>query len=68
MENNVDVVQHSAELRDGARALVQRARRGPAHLLLDHERGAAHDRARAGARPHRLGMEELGNAPDGAGG
>ena len=66
MEHNVEVVKHSAELRDGARALSARAV-DLAHLLLDHEH-APHTMERGGRKAHRLVMEELGNGPDGAGG
>ena len=47
MERNIEVVKHSRELRDGARALVNRAV-DMAQLLLDHEE-APH---RGGGRQH----------------
>jgi nitrite reductase/ring-hydroxylating ferredoxin subunit/multimeric flavodoxin WrbA len=51
MEENVEVVKHSEELREGARALVTRAV-DTAHLLLDHE-STPHS-ARGGRKAHRL--------------
>jgi hypothetical protein len=59
MEQNVEVVKHSEELREGARALVTRAV-DTAHLLLDHE-GAPHTTARGGRKAHRLALDELGD-------
>lgn len=58
MERNVEVVKHSKELREGARALVTRAV-DYAHLLLDHE-DAPHTMERGGRKAHRLVLEELG--------
>jgi multimeric flavodoxin WrbA/nitrite reductase/ring-hydroxylating ferredoxin subunit len=58
MEQNVEVVKHSKELRDGARALATRAI-DQAHLLLDHEE-APHVMERGGRKAHRLVLEELG--------
>jgi multimeric flavodoxin WrbA/nitrite reductase/ring-hydroxylating ferredoxin subunit len=63
MEQNVEIVKHSAELRDGARALAARSV-DMAHLLLDHEH-AAHTTERGGRKAHRLVLEELAD-PDGA--
>ncbi len=67
MENNVEIVKHSKELRDGARALMARAV-DHAQLLLDHD-GASHTMERGGRKAHRLVLEELGEdagpvAPD----
>jgi multimeric flavodoxin WrbA/nitrite reductase/ring-hydroxylating ferredoxin subunit len=59
MEQNVEVVKHSEELREGARALVTRAV-DTAYLLLDHE-GAPHTTARGGRKAHRLALDELGD-------
>jgi hypothetical protein len=59
MEQNVEVVKHSEELREGARALVTRAV-DTAHLLLHHE-GAPHTTARGGRKAHRLALDELGD-------
>jgi hypothetical protein len=61
MEQNVEVVKHSEELREGARALVARAV-DTAHLLLDHER-APHSMSRGGRKAHRLVLDELGDDP-----
>ncbi|MEP6619800.1 MAG: Rieske 2Fe-2S domain-containing protein [bacterium] len=58
MESNIDVVMHSAELRDGARALAARAV-DHAQVLLEHEE-APHTMERGGRKAHRLVMEELG--------
>jgi multimeric flavodoxin WrbA/nitrite reductase/ring-hydroxylating ferredoxin subunit len=58
MERNVEVVKHSKELRDGARALAARSV-DMAHLLLDHEH-AAHTTERGGRKAHHLVLEELG--------
>ena len=58
MERNVEVVQQSSELRDGARSLAARAI-DHAHLLLDHET-APHSTERGGRKAHRLVLEELG--------
>jgi hypothetical protein len=55
MEHNIDYVMHSEELRDGARALVDRAV-DTAQLLLDHEE-AAHTISRGGRKAHHLAME-----------
>jgi multimeric flavodoxin WrbA len=57
MEQNVEIVKHSKELREGARALVTRAI-DMAHLLLDHER-APHTTERGGRKAHRLVLEEV---------
>ena len=64
MEKNVDVVKHSRELRDGARALAARSV-DMAHLLLDHER-APHATERGGRKAHKLVLEDLGedSAPE----
>jgi multimeric flavodoxin WrbA/nitrite reductase/ring-hydroxylating ferredoxin subunit len=61
MERNVQIVKHSEELREGARALVTRAV-DMAHLLLDHE-GAPHTTSRGGRKAHRLTLDELGDEP-----
>lgn len=61
MERNVDVMMHSKELRDGARALAARAV-DMAHLLLDHEK-APHTTERGGRKAHRLVLEELAEEP-----
>ena len=58
MEQNAEVVKHSAELREGARALVARAV-DHAQLLLDHEH-APHTLERGGRKAHRLVLDELG--------
>ena len=58
MEKNVDVVKHSRELREGARALAARAI-DHAQLLLDHEH-APHTMERGGRKAHHLVLEELG--------
>jgi len=58
MERNVEVVKHSKELRDGARALANRAV-DMAHLLLDHET-APHTTERGGRKAHHLVLEDLG--------
>ncbi len=58
MERNIEVVKHSKELREGARALAARAV-DMAHLLLDHEH-APHTTERGGRKAHRLVLEELG--------
>jgi nitrite reductase/ring-hydroxylating ferredoxin subunit/multimeric flavodoxin WrbA len=58
MERNVEVVKHSKELRDGAKALVTRAV-DHARLLLDHE-AAPHTMERGGRKAHRLVLEALG--------
>ena len=58
METNVEIVKHSKELRDGAKALAARAI-DHAHLLLDHEM-TPHTMERGGRKAHRLVMEELG--------
>jgi len=58
MERNVEVVQHSAELREGARSLAARAV-DMAQLLLDHEE-APHTMERGGRKAHRLMLDELG--------
>ena len=58
MEVNVEIVKHSAELRDGAQALAARAV-DMASLLLDHET-APHTMERGGRKAHRLVLEELG--------
>jgi len=65
MERNVEVVMHSQELREGARALVNRAV-DMAQLLLDHE-GAPHAMERGGRKAHHLVLEELGEAVSQAG-
>jgi hypothetical protein len=59
MEQNVEVVKHSRELRDGARSLAARAI-DHAQLLLDHEK-APHTTERGGRKAHRLVLEELGS-------
>ena len=59
MERNVEIVKHSKELRDGARALAARTV-DTAHLLLDHER-APHTMERGGRKAHRLVLEEIGD-------
>jgi len=65
MEQNVEVVKHSKELREGARALAARAI-DHAQLLLDHEE-APHTMERGGRKAHRLVLEELaGEATPGA--
>ena len=56
MEQNVEVVKHSAELREGARALAARAI-DHARLLLDHET-ARHTTDRGGRKAHRLAMDD----------
>lgn len=61
MEKNVDVVKHSKELRDGARALAARSV-DMAHLLLDHEH-APHATERGGRKAHKLVLEDLGEEP-----
>jgi len=53
MENNVDIVQHSDELRDGARALAGRAIEH-SRMLLEHHAAAAKT-SRGGRKAHRLG-------------
>lgn len=58
MEQNVEVVKHSQELRDGAKALAARAI-DHAQLLLDHE-DAPHTTERGGRKAHHLVLEELG--------
>jgi nitrite reductase/ring-hydroxylating ferredoxin subunit/multimeric flavodoxin WrbA len=58
MEKNVEVVKHSKELRDGARALAARSV-DMAHLLLDHEH-APHTTERGGRKAHKLVLEDLG--------
>jgi nitrite reductase/ring-hydroxylating ferredoxin subunit/multimeric flavodoxin WrbA len=63
MENNVEVVKHSKELRDGARSLAVRAI-DHAHLLLDHEE-APHTMERGGRKAHRLVLEDLAGDPPG---
>jgi multimeric flavodoxin WrbA len=63
MERNVDYVQKSAELRDGARALVARAVH-TAQGLLAHE-AAPHEVARGGRKAHPLALD--GPGPDEAG-
>ncbi len=55
METNIDVVKHSAELRDGARALATRTV-DHARLLLEHETAHA-STDRGGRKAHRLAME-----------
>jgi multimeric flavodoxin WrbA/nitrite reductase/ring-hydroxylating ferredoxin subunit len=60
MEENVEVVKHSEELREGARALGTRAV-NMAHLLLDHESTAP--TTRGGRKAHRLALDHLGDAP-----
>jgi len=66
MERNVEIVKHSKELRDGARALAARTI-DTAHLLLDHEH-APHTMERGGRKAHRLVLEELDDeAPAAAG-
>lgn len=64
MERNVEVVKHSRELREGARALAARAI-DHAQLLLDHEE-APHTMERGGRKAHHLVLEELGedDVPD----
>ena len=57
MEKNVEIVKHSTELRDGARALAARTV-DTAHLLLDHEH-APHTMERGGRKAHHLVLEEL---------
>lgn len=64
MERNVEIVRHSKELRDGAKALMARAV-DTAQLLLDHEH-APHSMERGGRKAHRLVLEDLG-ADGGAG-
>lgn len=59
MEQNVEVVKHSRELREGARALAARAI-DHAQLLLDHDT-APHTTERGGRKAHRLVLEELGS-------
>jgi nitrite reductase/ring-hydroxylating ferredoxin subunit/multimeric flavodoxin WrbA len=59
MENNVDVVRHSQELRDGAKALVTRAI-DHAQLLLDHEE-APRATGRGGRKAHRLALGDAAN-------
>jgi len=61
MEKNIDVVKHSKELRDGARALAARSV-DMAHLLLDHEH-APHTTERGGRKAHKLVLEDLGEEP-----
>jgi len=61
MEKNVEVVKHSQELRDGARALAARSV-DMAHLLLDHEH-APHTTERGGRKAHKLVLEDLGEEP-----
>lgn len=61
MERNIEVVKHSRELRDGARALAARTV-DHAHLLLDHEH-APHTMARGGRKAHKLVLEDLGEEP-----
>lgn len=61
MERNIDVVKHSKELRDGARALAARSV-DMAHLLLDHEH-APHTMERGGRKAHKLVLEDLGEEP-----
>jgi nitrite reductase/ring-hydroxylating ferredoxin subunit/multimeric flavodoxin WrbA len=58
MERNVEVVQQSQELRDGARALMARSI-DHAQLLLDHE-DAPHTMERGGRKAHNLVLEEIG--------
>lgn len=57
MERNVDVVQHSEELRAGARALAARAV-DHARLLLDHD-ATPHALQRGGRKAHRLVQDAL---------
>lgn len=64
MERNVDVVKHSEELREGARALATRAV-DMAQVLLDPER-ASHTFERGGRKAHRLAMEEIEGGPAGS--
>jgi nitrite reductase/ring-hydroxylating ferredoxin subunit/multimeric flavodoxin WrbA len=59
MEQNVEVVKQSQELRDGARALATRAI-DHARLLLDHET-AGHTTDRGGRKAHRLALEQAGH-------
>jgi nitrite reductase/ring-hydroxylating ferredoxin subunit/multimeric flavodoxin WrbA len=58
MEQNVEVVKHSKELREGAQALMARAV-DHAQLLLDHSQ-ASHTLERGGRKAHRLVLEDLG--------
>lgn len=64
MERNVDIVKHSEELREGARALVTRAV-DSAQLLLGHGL-ASHAFERGGRKAHRLAMEEVAEGPAGS--
>jgi multimeric flavodoxin WrbA len=57
MEQNVEVVKHSQELREGAQALVARAI-DHAQLLLDHPHAPRVERG--GRKAHRLVLEDLG--------
>ena len=58
MERNVEVVKHSAELRQGARSLAGRAI-DHAQLLLGHD-AAPHAMGRGGRKAHRLVFDEAG--------
>jgi hypothetical protein len=64
MERNVDYVKGSAELREGAQMLADRAVHA-ARVLLEHET-APHAVARGGRKAHHLALEEPG-APGGEG-
>lgn len=64
MERNVDVVKHSEELREGARALATRAV-DMAQVLLDPER-VSHTFERGGRKAHRLAMEKIAGGPAGS--
>ncbi len=63
MEQNIEVVKGSRELRDGARNLAARAI-DHAQLLLDHEQ-APHVFGRGGRKAHRLVMDDIGPAAHG---
>ena len=61
MERNVEVVQRSGELRDGARALLERGV-ALARLLLAQGEGAA-STERAGRKANPVGLPPLGQRP-----
>jgi hypothetical protein len=60
MENNVVQVRDSAELHDGARALVDRSLDLARHLLEGHLEPTADRVERGGRKAHRLEVEKAG--------
>jgi len=62
MEHNVDYVQHSRELREGAEMLAARAVHA-AQALLEHE-AAPREIARGGRKAHHLVLDERGEAEE----